>query len=62
MIFIDSRLHKKIKKFTARPHAMKAAKYLRNRLFYYHGLMYDLVLTLTVERRLSELHSSKYID
>ena len=41
---------------------MKAAKYLRNRLFYYHGLMHDLVLTLTVERRLSELHSSKHVD
>ena len=31
-------LHKKIKKIAARPHAMKASKCLRNRLFYYHGL------------------------
>ena len=30
--------HKKIKKIAAHPHAMKASKCLRNRLFYYHGL------------------------
>ena len=39
MIFIDSLFHKKIKKIAARPHAMEAAKCLRNRLFYYHGLI-----------------------